>query len=166
MEYLFRGIGNKRWWGVDSPTPGWVSDGELLGDALRGLNTSDGDLSTFVVDSNLKELRRVAAAFACTRHKPDYVDYVLLPMNAVEAEFTLSKSAGGTPDDKVNKLHRDIVKLTPSRLAELAYLIGQYRCDIKRIPKQEIESEIRSGIDSKFIDCSKIKTGIKKHVCP
>ena len=165
MEYLFREIGNRRWWGVDAPPPNWVTHGDLLGDVLRGLRAYDGDVSTFVVDSELKQLKRVAAAFACTRPKPAYVDYVLIPVDVVEDAFLLRKTAGGTPDETVNQLHRDIIELTPTRLVKLAYLIGQFKSEIKRISKQEIESEIRSGIKSKFIDCSKIKTEIKKHVC-
>lgn len=166
MEYLFREIGNRRWWGVDRRTPQWLSQDELLGDVLRSLRTHDGDLSTFVIDSRLTELRRVAAAFACTRHKPEYVDYVLVPINEIETAFQLRETVGGTPDDKVNRLHRDIIELTPSRLAELAYLIGQHKHDMNRIPKNEIENAIRSGIESNFIDCNKIKTGIRKIVCP
>ena len=139
----------------------------MLADVLRGLRTYDGDLyNTFVIDSNLTELKRVAAAFACTRQKPEFVDYVLVPIDAVETVFALRKTAGGTPDETVNKLHRDIVELTPAKLADLAYLIGQHKSSMKRISREEIEIEIRSNIKSDFIDCSKIKTGIKKIVCP
>lgn len=166
MEYLFREIGNRRWWGVDTPPPDWLPPGELLADVLRGLRTYDGDLSTFVIDSNLNELNRVAAAFACTRHKPEYLDYVLLPKSEVENAFVLQTSPGGTPDEEVNKLHLDIVHLTPRKLCDLARLIGQYRDSMKRIPKDDIENEIRSNIELDYIDCSKIKTGIRKLVCP
>lgn len=166
MEYLFREIGNRRWWGVDAPTPCWVLQGELLGDALRGLRSYDGDVSTFVIDSELRQLKRVAAAFACTRQKPGYVDYVLVPLSVVENAFTLRETTGGTPDETVNELHRDIIELTPSKLADLAYLIGQYKTSMKRLSQEDIENEIRSSIRRKFIDCKKIKTGIKKIFCP
>lgn len=151
---------------MDTPTPCWVTQGELLGDALRGLRAYDGGVSTFIIDSELKQLKRVAAAFACTRQKPGYVDYVLVPVGVVEEAFTLRETTGGTPDQTVNELHRDIIELTPSKLAELAYLFGQHKISMKRLSQEDIENEIRSSISRRFIDCKKIKTGIKKIFCP
>ena len=165
MIYLFHDIKQKALWERDRCYYPWLQEGELVADVFKGLRASDGTLSTYIIDAEKTRLNRVAAALVCTRANFQHVDYVLLPFDDIAKAFRLCEKPGNTADEVVNGWHVDIVHLTPARLLDLAYLIFDHRHLLDRVEEKVVKSEIRTGIDSGFLDCNKIKSKLKNKVC-
>ena len=162
MSYIFRGIGKKSWWYKDlHPDFPWLEQGELFADVFKAIRTKDGSLSVYAVDSDQTYLNRIIAALACTRDSLQDFEYVLVPASVIEEKFELQETKGNTADDKVNEWHWNIVHLTPSKLTGLAYIFRDHRESMDKLPKKKIESEIRSGINSGFIDRNQVKDRLK-----
>ena len=106
---------------------------------------------------------RVVAAYACTRESLQRVDYVLIPFELANGSFALKETPGETADDKVNRLHVDIIALTPRSLANLAYLIDN--CARARVLPKAVGKIVEVGINRGNIDCTKINSKLKEKVC-
>lgn len=141
MSFILRGIGKKALWFKEQSDFPWLPVGELVADVFKTIATGDGCLSTYAVDEEKSNLKRVIAALACTRDSVQRYDYVLVPRNIIEDSFELRESAGKTADEAVNQIHLDIVHLTPAKLSELAYIFRDQ--SIGRLLKKEVDSEIR-----------------------
>lgn len=162
MSYILRGIGKKSWWYKDQrPDFPWLKEGELLADVFKAIQTKEGSLSVYAVDSDQTHLNRIIAALACTRDSLQDYDYVLVPASVIEEKFELRETKGDTADDEVNEWHLDIAHLTPSKLTSLAYIFRDHRESMNKLPRKKVEYEIRSGINSGFIDRNKIKDRLK-----
>ncbi len=158
MSYIFRGIGKKSLWYKDQlPDFPWLKEGDLVADVFKDLKTNHGTLSVYAVDSDQTHLNRIIAALACTRDSLQDYDYVLVPAGVIEENFELQETKGDTADGEVNEWHFDIAHLTPSKLTSLAYIFRDHRESMNKLPRKKVESEIRSGINSGFIDRNKIK---------
>lgn len=145
MSFIFREIRNKSWWDKSHAQFKWLPKEELIGDVFKALGTTDGSLSTFVVDADLEYVDRIAVAFACLRDKPSRVDYALIPIEQVENLSRVKETPANTADDEVNELHLDIVNLTHSKLVKLAFLID--KCAKKRVSESSVKRLARLGIE-------------------
>lgn len=160
MSFIFRGIDNKAWWYKDRSDFPWLKEGDLVADVFKGLRTTHGALSVYAVDEKAR-VNRIIAALACTRNNIQNFDYVLVPASVIEENFELQETKGDTADDEVNEWHLDIAHLTPLKLTSLAYIFRDHRESMDRLSKKKVESEIRSGINSGFIDRNQVKDRLK-----
>lgn len=162
VSFVFRSIGNKHWYSDDQPDfKDWLADGELVADALKELRTTRGSLSVYRVDSEKRSFDRVVSAYACTRNSLNDIDYVLLPLEVIEASFDISATLGETADDEVNEMHLDIEHLSASKLLLLAHIFQDHHSSMVRIRKKLITSKIRISIERKHLDFSRINKALQ-----
>jgi len=152
------------WWDVYRPKPEWLPEGELSADVFKGLRTTNGDLSIYLVNEQQDSVNRVIAALACTRDSISRIDYVLIPREVVEDEFRVEHTSGNTADDEVNGSHVDVVELTLSRLADFAYLVRDYSDSMKRVPERVVKSEIEKGIETNRIQFERIRKSLREKI--
>lgn len=136
MDVAFRKIDRQLRW----ETPDWLPDDEASADAVTDLRTSSNKLSIYFVDQI--SVDRLIAALAATRKDLDHLDYLLVPrskfMEAVaQSGVTLEESSDGTGDAVANEWHRDLVRLTGTKLVQVAACLQhnseRQRCHFKRI---------------------------------
>ena len=162
MSLVFRNIGNKHWYSDDQPDFNeWLPDGELVADALKELRTTRGSLSVYRVDPEKENLDRVIAAYACTRNSVNDIDYVLLPLEVIEAAFDIAETPGKTADDEVNRLHLDIEHLSASKLLLLAHTFQNHHSSMVRIRGKHVKSKIQNSIKRQYLDFSRINKDLQ-----
>ncbi len=162
MSFVFRSIGNKHWYSDNQlDFNEWLPEGELVADTLKELRTTRGALSVYKVDSNKQNFDRVISAYACTRNSLKDIDYVLLPLEVIEATFDISATPGQTADDEVNIMHLDIIHLSASKLLILARIFQEHHSSMYRIRKKHITSKIRNSLEQEHLVFSRINIALQ-----
>lgn len=162
MTFAFRSVGNKHWYSSDQPDfKGWLPEGELVADSLKGLGTTGGSLSVYRVDTAKLNFDRVISAYACTRNILQDIDCVLVPLTAIEANFDLASIPGNTADDEVNLMHLDIRHISATKLVLLARIFREYRADMHRIRKKAVASKIRECLRQEYLDLNRINKDLR-----
>ncbi len=170
MSFIFRKV-SRPWWYKDRRDEyDWLESDELVADILCDeMATKNGTLSTYILDSNKRNLNRIIAAQACTRDSIQNLDFVLIPETEIEQEYESCRSPGNTPDETVNMWHLDIIHLTPSKLTEFVYGIRDRRDMICRANWKKVECAILDGVSYGYIDVNKIKeplrTKLSEKIC-
>jgi hypothetical protein len=130
VPLLLRSLKKLELWKQDTETFAWVEPGDFAADLLTDLvPTHGGTLSVWVIEDDLSNLNRVIAAKIATKTNKDSVGsdfpYLLINQAAITDQgFELVAKLGDTPDEEANKWwHRDIVKLTGSKLFQLAHVL-------------------------------------------
>ena len=115
MALALRVIGSKaKWYDQD-----WLAPGEATADIVSDFKTSDNKLSVYYIE-NEEELQRVAVAITRGRKNVQNFDYVLLEeSDLVSLGIEVRNAEGATNDEVVNGWHRDLEKLTASKLLDL-----------------------------------------------
>ncbi|MDE0610549.1 MAG: hypothetical protein OXH77_11665 [Anaerolineaceae bacterium] len=120
----------------------------MQADALVDLKTEENKLSLFIVDDDLGNLERIAAAIAAKSTNPGNFDYVLLERQAIEnLGYTEISNPGETPDQEVNNAHIDLLIPYAHKLADLAFIFWN-EGDTNRIRGKDIQKWIREGKES------------------
>ena len=133
----------------------WLAKGEVQGDALLDLKTTQNKLSVYEVGNGSEE-DRIIVALAANREFTDNLDYAIFDGTVLAAiNVSITKQDGKTPDRLVDKLHYDLTNLTARKLALLAHAVSLGRHDRKG--KKEIEQRIREGISTGILDRTKVK---------
>lgn len=165
MAQFLRTVRKAKW--IRNPKLGWLGPQDIQADALGDLRSTDNSLSLYIVnDDSEEEKLRVAAALALTRDHIANVDFVL-----VEEQFLASIKVkvevvdGETPDDYVNKLHRDLSELSASQIYEIAKEIARKQ-SVQRLQQAVIIAEISKNVAANKIDISKLKTGHREKFAP
>jgi len=105
-------------------------------------------LSLFIVDDDLGNLDRIAAALAANSLNPGNLDYVLLERQAVNNPgYTEISNPGETPDQEVNNAHVDLVIPNAQMLVDLAFVFWN-QGDTNRIQRKRIQQMIWDGIEA------------------
>lgn len=157
MAIALRKINNKRHWDPRDASVQWLQADEAEGDALGDLRTKENRLSIFVIEQeNEALLNRVLCALACNCEKLDRLDYLVFdPEELAALRFETEQTLGDTPDPTINPLHRDIVALSASRLAQLANAL-QAGADAKRKTPAEVRDLIKAAVESGTIPRDKL----------
>jgi len=153
VPHLVRLISRRNW---DSLP--WLTEGEVQADALRDLCTDENMLSVWLVENVETDIDRVIVALASNRQRPDKLDYALINyQDIVNLNIEVSSSLGDTPDSTVNMLHRDLTKMSVTKVAGLARAIKSEETRPERIPAKVIKRLIIEGIDEGYLDRDAIK---------
>lgn len=116
---LLRKIRQTRW--ITSEHFEWLTKDDIQADPLGDLQTTNNDLSLWLVDNPEEDLDQVLTAIASTNQHLSHVDYLLFDEEAItELELDLKETDGGTPYESVNDWHRDITNLSGSQILKLA----------------------------------------------
>lgn len=147
-------------------TPLWLPSGEATGDCLTDLITSNNRLSLYVLppDAGDDLIQRVAIAVAATRERSDTLDYALF-QEVVLGRIGIESQAnpGETPDDLVNSLHVDLIKLTATHLRELAIAIRQ-DADMKRLTKHRVRERLAAALQASQIERARLKATLLQEI--
>ena len=124
----------------------WLAPDELQAAALFDLRTDGNDLSVYEVRDKADE-ERVVTALAATRDNPQEYGYAVFEGEELSALGVRSVfSDGGTADDRVNGMHRNLIHLTAKQLADLARVISQG--EYTRILRKRMQSLIIDALES------------------
>ncbi len=158
MSSVLRTIRYSKWW--KNPDVSWLPPGELQADALRDIRTIRSALSVYLLGSEISRAR-IIGALAAKKDRLSQVDYVLLELNFLESTGLILRNTpehGKTFDNDVNKVHYDIVNLSPLKLYELAQYISKRVTDKRCLcNKAEVAEFINHSIDSGYIDKNMLK---------
>ncbi|HEY9869724.1 MAG TPA: hypothetical protein V6D08_11205 [Candidatus Obscuribacterales bacterium] len=127
----------------------WVSalrGGSLSPRVLQDLRTNDDTLSFFALEEGGGNLERIAFALAANRQRLDKFEYVVIDEEDVlELEIEIGATEGDTPDQTVNRSHRNLLVPTCEKLVGLAHLMAR-RGPSKTIQTNDIIRGVREGI--------------------
>ncbi len=155
MPFLLRKIRQGRWL-KDSDQVSWLTGEELPADTLSDLTTSSNTLSVYVIDDNLSNVVRVAAALAATADSLSNFDYVLINIDVLtELHIRLASTLGRTPDHQVNLWHRDLIELSANKLLRLAQHIWK-KDEYERLPEKKMLDLIVESVSAGYIDRHRI----------
>jgi hypothetical protein len=142
MPFLMRTVRKGRWHQQD-----WLPVGEPPADALADISTQSNELSVWLIEDDRSNLNRVAAALAAARDSVSNLDYRLVPVGWVGIHrIPVQATEGRTADLQANqKWHRDIPRLTASRLLSLARCMWR-RGVAGRISERRVEELLLSGL--------------------
>ena len=140
--------------------PAWILQDEIQADALKDLETTDNDLSVWLIEEDLSNLDRVLAALAANRDQLANIDFALISLDVItELGLLFYFLPGVTADREVSLLHRDLIRLTANRLAALAQAIKRY-ARLERRSKAQVRSLLLDSIAAGHIDPSSLEEGI------
>ncbi len=162
MPFILRKIRKARWY-QNGEIP-WLAAGELQADPLADLATSDNTLSVYLIESDKSNLERVVTALAANCNKVSNLDFALLDLGVFsKLEIKVECAAGQTPDEQVNKWHRDLVELSAQKLIELAKAILS-SAGKKRLSKRSLVRLIAEALEFNHISAAKLKPGVLKKI--
>jgi hypothetical protein len=144
--WLLRGVGKNRWLDCRADDPAHVAA------AAKDLSLRPGEdgLSLFQVDDE-EDGRRVATlagvSKAIQRGRSDHLDYLLIPSDVFAA---LGLNVVRVPDPalgpELSGRHREAMGITDAISVQFAViLLGEKRVRLGRIPRQEVDSAVRSA---------------------
>ena len=149
MTLVLRLIRQSRW---DLPEKcDWLAEGEIPADPLADFaNTTENCLSVWFVGDDEGNLNEVLAALAASREKVDKIDYLLFPSDHLQAAgIETRETDGNTPDERVNGLHRELVRLSVAKVLALLTAVWHKNLGPKRIDErravQFVAEAVRSG---------------------
>jgi len=156
---LFLRIIRKAKWYKNEQVP-WLPEGELQADTLTDLSTKSNELSVWHIEDDRSNLEQVVTALAAGRDNIASLDYALFDQQTLLAiNIKIKETKGGSPDEKVNSWHRDLVELSATKLMALAKVIQTEAVKGRILPKDIIRL-IKQAIASGQIERAKLKPGI------
>ena len=160
MPAYLRSLTLKRW--AESLGP-YEDHTTVPADPISDLKTDGNVLSISLVEDDQSNLKRVAAAFACTRPDIRKLEFALVPHDALEAAgFRIEKVRGQSPDTSASDAyHFDLVSLTGVQLVKLAQVIINTGAIQAFWSEQEVKEAIRASVEQDFIDLNRLTTKIK-----
>lgn len=140
--------------------PAWVPQDDIQADALKDLETTDNDLSVWLIEEDLSNLERVLAALAANRDQLANIDFALLDVTVINNLGILIQSTPGlAPDQAVSLLHRDLIQLTATQLTQLAQALATH-ARLERRSKSQVRLLLLDSLTAGYIEISSLKEGI------
>ena len=163
MSSVLRIITYSKWW--KNPNVSWLPSGDLQADALRDIQTKESALSVYSMSDGIA-FGRIIGALAAKRDSLSQIDYVLLELDFLKSQgFILHNTPehGKTFDNDVNKVHYDIVNLSPLKLYELAQYISRRVVAQRHLcSKDEVAEFIIASLSLRHIDENMLKNKLVK----
>ena len=150
MAYFLRQIRQSCWF--DLP---WLPIGELQGDSLLDLQTTDNTLSVCEVNSE-HDKERVTVALAANGKFVSNFDYAVFDdTNFASLGIITEPHEGNTPDAVVNQLHYHLRNLTLGRLTGLARVVSEV--EHIRIARHVVKTRISEAIAAGTLPAEKLE---------
>jgi hypothetical protein len=163
MATVLRKIDHKQLWNKkpEGDIAGWLQEGELPADALQDIQTDSNRLSVFLIEDGAPAtLERVIGALAAKRDYLAKFDYVLFSSELLaELGIEWEATPGDTLDGAVNACHRELVKLTATKLADFGTSLIR-KGNVERKSDRQAGKYINDSIHATFIDVAKVPTQI------
>ena len=164
MTLVLRDVRLSRW---DSPGKhDWLAEGDIPADPLADFaKTDENCLSVFFVDDDRKDLDDVLAALAANREKADKLDYVLFTEGHLRAaRVRVCEASGRTPDEQVNRLHRDLTQLSAAKVLELTTSVWHENIEVKRIDKRRAVQLVADAVRRGRISLERLKPQLRDDI--
>lgn len=160
MGIVFREIGSRVPWNEKLEEEDWLSDEDIRADALKSFKSDHNTLSVYVYE-DVTHIKRIIGAFCAARDNVSKLDYALFDESLLNDIKVLQEAtpAINVPDSEVANWHRDLVKLSGTKVLELAKIIKQ-KGEIKRAQDVEVGKAINKLITLKLIDETKLKASL------
>lgn len=144
MAIMLRKIEWRRWY-KDKEMFSWLGEGEIPADPLTDLKTTQNNLSVFYIKEDHSNLNDIIAAMAATRDYAANFDYLLFDEQICsELSIEIKDTKGATPNEEVNKWHRDLMELSADKLLNLSKLFYE-KGKTKRMQEKEVTTKIASA---------------------
>ena len=164
MPLVLRKTRTNTIWDKSANEFSWLEKGDIAADAVTDLATSDNDLSIYVINDDLSQLDRCLSALAASRMRLIPLDYILFDKSVID-RLGLETNAveGNLLDIEVNKLHRNIIELSASKLIKLSNIIMD-ECKLKRILDDQVANIIANSINNKWIKAKSIHKNLLEDI--
>ena len=166
MPLVFRGSIKQAKWFKDPIRP-WLERGEIPADPLTDLNTSDNEMSVWIVDDAKSNLERTIAAVAATRGQLDKYDYLLFDERILlDSGIRIGDAIGTTQDAEINQQHRDLQEISGSRLLALVAAILQSEFETARCQPFEVKELLRRSVHQRYIQRETLPQKLQEQCFP
>jgi hypothetical protein len=158
MPFYLRKIRQENWYeeGLE-----WLPAGDFPWDPLSDLNNQLCTLSVYEIRDDRSNLERVIAALAATRNKIEDVAFVLFDAVVLdELHIGVRASAGTTPDDEVNRSHRNLIEVSAARQLSLAKFMKSSG-EIDRLLPPQVLRLLRDALGSGRINEGRLQPALK-----
>lgn len=136
----------KNRWLKDQMTIDLLAIGDVPGDPLGDLATTENRLSVWTIAQDESNLDQIIAAIASTRKKIDHFSYAIFDSELlVTPKISTVVIPGITLDNEANAWHQDITNLSGMKIINLAKIILE-NGKIKTKLKKEIETLLKTAI--------------------
>lgn len=143
-----------------APEPEWLREGEIPADPIFGLQTESNKMSVWVVGNGGASIERIVSALAAKGQKLQKFEYVLLNSEKVAGiGIKILQIEGESPDNELNKLHRDLVEISGQKLLKLTkstlkkiWQEGEDTNLIDQIPRKTVAKYMQNSVNKGFID--------------
>ena len=152
MSLLFHKIRQARWYLTENISS-WMPEGDIPGDPLADLQTTENKLSVWIVEASECNVEQIVTALAANRKHFANLDYALFDEALLcTVDIGIKRSTGATPDKKANdSWHRDLVEVSAKRLVQLAKkMLTESRRT--RIDKNKVRELIEEGLNTGRLD--------------
>ena len=174
MARFLRKINRMARWRDGATDQQWLEAGEIPADPVCDFDTRDNCLSVYLVDSDIRTVEQLAAAFTATRDSLKDFEYITFDVQDVtDSGIQIAEVDGTTPDVESNRLHRNLVAISAQKLVALtARILHQgvaTSCD--RVNRKVVAVHIVRGLEEGWLDAAKanahvLESAKKKAVSP
>jgi hypothetical protein len=164
VTHVLRLVRQSHW---DSPEKyDWLAKGEIPADPLADFaNTTENRLSVWFVSDDEATLNDVLTALAASREKADKIDYLLFPVDHLKVAGIETREADGhTPDEQVNRLHRDLIHLSGTKVLALVTAVWHNNLVPKRIDERRAVQFVAEAVRSGRISLEKLRPKLRDEV--
>lgn len=152
MPLVLRATRSNIIWDKSANEYSWLEKNDIAADAVTDLETRENDLSIFVINDDLSQLDRCLSALAANRMRLKPLDYILFDTRVIDQlQLETNDLEGNLRDKEVNKLHRNIIKLSANKLIKLSNIIMD-SCIPNRILDDQVADIIVNSITNKWIE--------------
>jgi hypothetical protein len=153
VPFVLRKVRRNRWY-KDLQEYSWLALGELPADPLGDIATQDCVLSVWLIDDDNTNLEQIIVALAAKSDSLSNFDFALFDLAAL-TDFELVNIPGETPDASVAHWHRDIVRISATKLVQMMHAVWPtVRTD--RRSRNELKKLLIEGVKSNRLDRSKM----------
>lgn len=157
MPRYVRKLEKAVWWDV----PLGEDERELIADALKNANTTEGRLSIFEFEND-EDIAIILAAVSARRNRLCDADYCVFDREVLERSgVSIIKSRGATGCDYVDEKHCDIVKLD-TRSIGIFVCRAAYDGYVDSLDKTVIGTAISKMIDEGLVDNAVVSKEIRQ----
>lgn len=164
MTLVLRLVRQSRW-----DLPGkldWLAAGDIPADPLADFaNTSENCLSVWLVEDDKRDLDDLLAGLAASREKADKLDYVLFTQDHLKAAgIEVCGTSGQTPDEQVNRHHRDLTFLSAAKVLALTTSVWRENLELKRVNERRVIQLVADAVRRGRISLDKLRPKLRDDI--
>ncbi len=164
MTFFFRKVKDNLDWRNPAPKEfPWLQEGEIQSDPVTHIKSQENSISLYEISGGQIQAPRVIAALAAGCQGFDKVDFVIFRKEILEGHgFNIEDKPGTTPDEQVNRWHRNLVFLSANKIVHFAALvIRDSQTILGRELSPTVQELVEEGIKRGELDLKKVNKGLR-----